>query len=167
MIAELDAMLDAWREQVGRASGSGGSLSAGGAFHGSPARSGHKPPAVYSIGIIDYQGLADIDVTGARVLVDEARTRLDRLVRSGDVLGHVEPDTFLLATGEMEPATAGSVMDRMRGALAMPLEIGGAPVSLTVAIGVAFAFDDECAHEMIVQAERDMQRVMDNWTNGV
>lgn len=163
MVVELDAMLAKWRVDSSGSSGAGDRPDHGGA----QTRGAHKPPAVYSIGIIDYQGLADIDPTGAEVLVDEARSRLDRLVRSGDVLGYHAPDTFLLATGEMEPTTAGSVMDRIRGALAMPLDIAGDPVSLTVAIGVAFAFDDERAEEMIVQAERDMQRVMDNWTNGV
>lgn len=166
MITTLDAMLDAWRRRAGlggrtaggAAPGSSGSVPA----QGAPVHQEHKPPAVYSIGIIDYAGLCDIDTTGAATLVDEAKRRLDRLIRSGDALGFVDPDTFLLATGEMEPATAGAVMDRIRGALAMPLEIGGGPVSLSVAIGVAFAFDDEHAEEMIEQAERDMHRVMDH-----
>lgn len=157
MVAELDAMLDQWRggfrhgAPTGEASGS----------EASP-RSHKKPPAVYAIGIIDFQSLSDIDRAGAEDLVDEAKRRLERLVRSGDALGTAGPDTFLLATGEMEPATAGAVMDRIRGALAMPLEIGGGPVSLTVAIGVAFAFDDEHAEDMITEAESDMHRVMDH-----
>lgn len=163
MAVELDALLAVWRKNRRRSTGGTERPE----HRAAQARGAHKPPAVYSIGIIDYQALADIDPTGAEVLVDEARSRLDRLVRSGDVLGFRGPDTFLLATGEMEPTTAGAVMDRIRGALAMPLDIAGDPVSLTVAIGVAFAFDDEDADEMLTQAENDMQRVMDNWTKGV
>lgn len=172
MVAALDAMLDVWRTKSGigdlgpgstngRPGGVGGSGGSAMSHEAAP-HPRHKPPAVYSIGIVDYPGLCEIDPGGAETLVDEAKRRLDRLVRSGDALGFVNPDSFLLATGEMEPATAGAVMDRIRGALAMPLEIGGCPVSLTVAIGVAFAFDNECGEYMVDQAERDMHRVMDH-----
>lgn len=150
VVEQLRSMLEVWQDLDASAVG-------GTATH----RPEPKPPAVYAVSVIDHEQLAVADPLGVGRLMDEIAWRLDRLVRSGDVLGFVEPDTFLLATPLMAPSTAGALMDRIRGAVAMPVDLGGEPVSLTVAIGLAFAFDGVSPDSMITAAERDKHRVIE------
>lgn len=151
-------MLAGWQD--GDAAGGQGYPSAG--VH---LDSGHlpepKPPAVYTIGIVDYERLVNLDRAGMEQAVEEIAWRLDKLVRSGDVLGLIVPNTFVLATAAMAPSSAGVVMERIAGAIAMPLDIAGDAVSLRAAIGLAFAFDGASAEAMLSAAERDMQRSLD------
>ena len=120
-----------------------------------------KPPAIYAIGIVDHQQVISLDPEGVAKAMEEIAWRLDKLVRSGDVLGLGAPDTFLLAAASMAPSSAGVVMERITGAVAMPLEIDGGPVSLRVGIGLAFAFDGASSESMLAAAERDMLRSME------
>lgn len=117
-----------------------------------------KPPAVYSIGLLGHAELHSLDAEGTALALLEITRRLDRLVRADDVLGQASPDQFLLATAAVAPSTAGVIMERVAGAVAMPLDIGGQPVSLSVEIGLAFAFDGASPETMIAAAEKDMAR---------
>jgi GGDEF domain-containing protein len=117
-----------------------------------------SPPAVYVIGIDSYEELARTEPEGIDEAMGEVTHRLDRLVRSSDVLGLLQPGRFALATASVAPSTAGVIMERMTGAVAMPLELGGQPLSLSVSIGVAFAFDGTSAEAMLLAAEQDQLR---------
>lgn len=117
-----------------------------------------KPPAVYSIGLLGHDELYSMDAAGTDQALVEIKRRLDRLVRADDILGQVSDGQFLLAASAVAPSTAGVIMERVTGAVAMPLEIGGQPVSLAVEIGLAFAFDGASSESMIAAAEKDRQR---------
>lgn len=73
------------------------------------------------------------------VAIDVVVTRVDRLIRSGDVLGRVAPATIAVVSCSLAPGDAGTVMERIRGAVAMPMEIGGETVSMSCEVGVCFA----------------------------
>lgn len=169
LVLRIDSMLEDWLGTESGASlgGSGSSGSGSGSSSSGvgsvPRLDAHhlpepKPPAVYAIGVVDYARLAITDPQGVGAAVDEIAWRLDKLVRSGDVLGIIVPNTFVLATAAMAPSSAGVVMERITGAFAMPLDIGGETVSLRAAIGLAFAFDGASPESMLAAAERDMQR---------
>lgn len=153
LITRLGVMLTAWQD--GESDGSADELSGPIDLHHLPEP---KPPAIYAVGIVDYRHLVELDGEGMDKAIGEIAWRLDKLVRSGDLLGMVAPDTFVLAASSIAPSAAGVVMERIAGAVAMPLEIGGGPVSLRVAIGLAFAFDGASPELMLQAAERDMAR---------
>jgi len=145
----LDQLISAWRDAPGQRP----MISPVSVHTPEPS-----PPAVYVIGIDSYEELARTDLEGTAAAMEEVRTRLDRLVRSTDVFALLEPGRFALAAASVAPSTAGVIMERMAGAVAMPIELAGQPLSLSVSIGVAFAFDGASAPTMLSAAELDQQR---------
>ncbi|MGB3410032.1 MAG: diguanylate cyclase [Microthrixaceae bacterium] len=150
VIGHLDRMLERWNANGVVGDTGGGTTDR---FRPEP-----KPPAVYSIGLLGHDELYSMDAEGTDLALIEITRRLDRLVRSDDLLGQVSPDQFLLAAASVAPSTAGVIMERVSGAVAMPLDIGGQPVSLSVEIGLAFAFDGASSESMIAAAEKDRTR---------
>jgi GGDEF domain-containing protein len=115
-------------------------------------------PAVYMVAVEGYEALEARDVTGARDAMRAAAGRLDRLLRSSDVLGTAEPGTFVVLGAGVAPAVAGSLVERVQGALALPVEVDGEPLSLRVDVGIAFATPDSSAHGLLEQAGSDLDR---------
>lgn len=116
-------------------------------------------PAVYLVSVDGYDTLVSEDPEGARAAMREAARRLDRLVRSSDVLGAVAPGTFVLVGAGVTPDAAGALVERIEGAAALPVEVGGQPVSLKVDIGLAFAASGSSADELLGRASADLDRV--------
>ena len=145
----LDALIAAWTNASGQRSPS----TPGPAFMPEPT-----PPAVYVIGVDSYEELVRVDATSCAAAMGEVTRRLDRLVRSSDVLGMLQPGRFALAAASVAPSTAGVIMERIAGAVAMPLDLGTETLSLSVSIGVAFAFDGATATHMLTAAEADLSR---------
>lgn len=150
VVWHLDKMLERWNADGVVADSGNGTTDR---FRPEP-----KPPAVYSIGLVGHDELYSIDAEGTDLALIEITRRLDRLVRADDLLGRVSPDQFLLAAASVAPSTAGVIMERVSGAVAMPIDIGGQPVSLAVEIGLAFAFDGASSESMIAAAEKDRAR---------
>ena len=115
-------------------------------------------PAVYVVAVDGYQELAERDPGGTSAAMDETTRRLDRLVRSSDVLGTSAPGTFLLIGSGVEPSAAGALVERIQGAAALPVDVAGEPVSLRVDIGLAFAMADSSAEALLSRAEDDLRR---------
>ena len=117
-----------------------------------------RRPAVYVLAVDGYDVLAARDPEGARESMREAAQRLDRLVRSSDVLGTVQPGTFILVGAGIEPAVAGSLVERIQGALAFPMDVGGESLSLRVDIGVAFSTAGSVSRDLVESAGADLRR---------
>lgn len=145
----LDQLIEAWANAAGQRT----PASSGPAFLPEPT-----PPAVYVVGVDSYDELAAVDGAACAAAMGEVTRRLDRLVRSSDVLGLLQPGRFALAAASVAPSTAGVIMERIAGAVAMPLDLGAETLSLSVSIGVAFAFDGATATHMLSAAEADLQR---------
>lgn len=94
--------------------------------------------AVCVIDIGGYAAMHGRDPSGTTQVMGEVVRRLDRLVRSGDVLGALRPGRLALVV-RISPVVAGSLSGRIEGAVAMPLEVHGELVSLSVLVGAAFA----------------------------
>ncbi len=118
-----------------------------------------RRPAVYVVAIDGYGELVAADTGGAATAVDEVARRLDRLVRHGDVLGRLAEDRFVLVASGTSPAFAGAIVERIEGAAALPVEIAGDPVSLSVSVGVAFSAAGADAAGVVAEAEAEADRL--------
>ncbi|MEI2697165.1 MAG: hypothetical protein V9E94_02035 [Microthrixaceae bacterium] len=92
------------------------------------------------------QGRSVTDATTAEVV-----RRLDKLIRSGDLLVQLEPGCFALGL-RLSASSAGSVVERMRVASSMPVELDGTLVALDAVVGVAIAPADPWAPRRGVDA---------------
>lgn len=117
-----------------------------------------RRPAVYLIGVEGYERLVDLDPDGTAAALRKAAGRLDRLVRSTDLLASDGPDTFVLVGSDVAPSAAGALMERIEGAVALPVELDGEVVSLRVAIGVALTGDDADADGLLARAADELAR---------
>ncbi len=118
-----------------------------------------KRPALYLVAVDGHDQLAARDEEGTRAAMDEVVRRLDRLVRSSDVLGLLRPGTFVLVGGGVDPSVAGALVERIQGAVALPVDLDGEPVSLRVDIGLAFAEDGCTGGQLLERATADLQRI--------
>jgi GGDEF domain-containing protein len=118
-----------------------------------------KRPALYLIAVEGYDRLTTIDPAGARDALRQAARRLDRLVRSSDLLAVDGPDTFALVGTDVAPSVAGALMERIEGAMALPVEVDGSTVSMQVRIGLAFSLDDSDADDLVARATADLARL--------
>lgn len=116
-------------------------------------------PAVCVIAVDGYAELVDLDPAGAADALDELSGRLDHLVRAEDLLGRLEPGSLVLAATSLAPAVAGSLVDRVAGAVAMPVEVAGQVLSLEVTVGLAFAKPGDDASSIIARGEEDVARI--------
>lgn len=106
----------------------------------SPGRATDARPALCVILVEGYPALAARDPLGASAAMHEVARRLDRLVRSGDLLGRLAPDRLVVAV-DISPAVVGALVERVRGAVAMPVEVDGDLLSLVAVIGLAIVDD--------------------------
>lgn len=116
------------------------------------------PSAVIVVAIDDVISLEERDPVGAAAALREVARRLDRLVRSSDLLGLLGPGEFAFATPSLSAGVAGALIERIEGAVAMPLEIAGEALSLGVTIGIAFAGPGERAASLVPRAEAEVVR---------
>lgn len=114
--------------------------------------------AVLVVEVRGFDGLRAIDEEDARLVVREVESRLDRLLRSGDVLGFVDPARFLLVCPHLAVEDAGALIERVRGGAALPVELGGEAVSLSLDVGVAFASDGASGVALVESAETELER---------
>jgi formate hydrogenlyase subunit 3/multisubunit Na+/H+ antiporter MnhD subunit len=77
--------------------------------------------------------------------------------RPGLVVGITIP--LVLAATSLAPAVAGSLVDRVAGAVAMPVEVAGQVLSLEVTVGLAFAKPGDDASSIIARGEEDVARI--------
>jgi PleD family two-component response regulator len=116
------------------------------------------PPAVIVVAVDDVASLEERDPVGTGAALREVARRLDRLVRSSDLLGLLGPGEFAFATPSLSAGVAGALVERIEGAVAMPLEIAGEALSLGVTVGIAFATPGERAASLVPRAEAEVVR---------
>lgn len=114
---------------------------------------------VCAIAIDGHDELVALDPEGTTAAMIELGRRLDRLVRSDDVLGRLSLDRFVLVAASLAPIHAGGLLERIGGAVAMPIELDGQPISIGVTVGVAFADRRHDAAGLLSEAERDVERI--------
>ena len=113
-------------------------------------------PAMYLVGVDDYEALSESDQLGTEAAMEEIAVRLDRLVRTADVLGLIQPGLFVLAAASVAPSSAGAVMERVRGAIALPIEVAGQPLSVLAHVAVSFFVVGATAASMLSEAEAEL-----------
>ncbi len=116
--------------------------------------------AVVVVAIDDHARLVAEDAAGAEQVLCEVARRLDRLVRSNDVLGRLDEDRFVIVASGLAPEVTGSLLDRIAGSVAMPLDFDDSSVSLGATVGVAFLDGaDADGSTLLAAAERDVERI--------
>ncbi len=120
-----------------------------------------EKPALFAVSIDGYDSFAGQDPTSAEAAMREVGSRLSRLVRSNDVLGVLAPGVFALAGPGVEAADTEVLLERIRGVFAMPVEVGGSVVSFPITVGVAHHDPAVDAAAMVVAAEEDLSRHLD------
>jgi GGDEF domain-containing protein len=98
-------------------------------------------PAVCVLELVGFELIAANGTSVAEGVEAEVVRRLDQLIRSVDLLAQLEPGRFAVAL-ELAASSAGSVVERMRAAASMPVELGGELVALDAVVGVAIAPPD-------------------------
>ena len=125
-------------------------------------RSADLRPALFVVSIEGFAELNAADPLEGEELMAEVLRRVDRLIRSADLLGVLQAGRLVLAVG-LSPAMAGALLERLSGAVAMPIEVGGELVSLGAVIGVAFVGPDDLpwgegsADALLARAEHDIE----------
>jgi GGDEF domain-containing protein len=94
--------------------------------------------AVCVLSLVGFDRIATRGPAVTDAVISEVVRRLDQLIRSGDLLAQLEPGC--IAAGlQLAAASAGSVVERMRAAASMPVELDGELVALDAVVGVAIA----------------------------
>lgn len=97
--------------------------------------------AVCVLEVLGFDRIAAAGPSVADGVSAEVVRRLDQLIRSGDLLAQLEPGCFALGL-QLAASSAGSVVERMRAAASMPVELDGDFVALDAVVGVAIAAPD-------------------------
>lgn len=123
---------------------------------------GGRAPAVYLVEVDRFDDLHASDPDGALEAMEDIAQRLDRILRSSDLLASDGPGRFVLVGAEVVPEVAGSLLERVEGATALPVDVAGQVLSLRVAVGVGLARPDasppESAEALVERAEMDLRR---------
>ena len=120
-----------------------------------------KLPILYLVAIDGYDDIRGIDPVGCGAAMDEVSRRLDRLVRSSDVLGCTADGTFALVASSVASAAAGALVERVAGAVAMPVQIAGEDVSLRALVALAVAEGGSSAESVMSSAEVELRMLLD------
>ena len=120
-----------------------------------------KLPTLYLVAIDGSGELRALDPAGFAAAMQEVSRRLDRLVRSSDVLGNTADGTFALVAASVASSSAGALVERVAGAVAMPLQIDGNDVSLRALVAMAFASNGSTAESVMTAAEFELDALLD------
>ena len=120
--------------------------------------------ATFALLYIDLDRFKDINDTlghpvGDRFLI-EVSERIKNSIRDTDMAGRLGGDEFAVLQGELaESADAGTLAEKIRGALAEPYQIEGNTLHMTASIGIAiYESDTKTAEDLLAQADIALYR---------
>ena len=125
-----------------------------------------EPDARVTVAYLDLDGFKDINdfyghATGDAVLI-ETTARLGRVLREGDALGRMGGDEFAVALVDLDRASAGPIVARLRDALEPLFEVHSATIRIEASLGVAGApADGRDAQALLSAADAAMYRAKD------
>ncbi|MCB1270850.1 MAG: diguanylate cyclase [Microthrixaceae bacterium] len=113
-------------------------------------------PVVFVMSVDGFDAMLDgrEETTGA--LTRELGARLSRLVRSNDLLAVLDPGVFALAGVGIDQQDAAGMLERMRGVFAVPVELEGEFLSLSVTVGVSRSGRRTRGAALLEAAESDL-----------
>jgi GGDEF domain-containing protein len=119
---------------------------------------GGRRPAVFVVAIHGYPELAETERGAADAVARELAGRLSLLVRHSDLLAVIAPGIFVLVSPGVEPSDGSILLDRVQGAFALPVAVGGDSVSFPVTVGVAHGAHGMNAPGVLAEAESDLRK---------
>lgn len=117
-----------------------------------------RRPAVVVVALRNLGELRAEDAAAADEAVAGAAGRLQRLVRSSDLLAAVDRGTFVVVGPGVGADAVQALEDRIVGAVAFPCEAGDRVLSLVADVGSATATDELDAPGLVARAEADLER---------
>jgi diguanylate cyclase (GGDEF)-like protein len=114
-----------------------------------------KTPAVLFIDLDRFKQVNDTfgHRVGDQLLVAVAR-RLSSVLRSGDTLGRLYGDEFVLLCEDLDlRSRADGIVERITSALSAPFVIAGTEVDVTASIGITFADPNHDAEQLLHDAD--------------
>ncbi|CAH0190907.1 putative signaling protein CC_0091 [Massilia sp. Bi118] len=137
-------------------------------------RDGRGLGALLYIDLDNFKNINDArgHATGDTLLV-QAAERLGRAVRQRDTVARLGGDEFVVLLDGLEPDPAQAtraalaVADKIRAALAEPIEIDGQAHHTSASIGVALPLHAETAHDLLREADTAMYHAKAGGRNGV
>lgn len=134
------------------------------------ARRYEKLGALLFVDLDDFKGVNDVHGhdAGDQVLRAVAR-RLEGSVRQSDTVGRFAGDEFIVVVSEIASADdAVLVGEKLRAAIAAPMEVGGETMSVSGSIGVAVYPEEGVeAEDMITRADHAMYAAKASGRNAV
>lgn len=120
----------------------------------------HRAGAVLFVDVDDFKSVNDVHghLVGDQVLAMVAQ-RLQSAVRTGDLVGRIGGDEFVVIAENVEMAAAQQLASRLMDAVGAPMTNKGAAVSVRASVGVALIPNAGGDPLQILQhADRDMYR---------
>lgn len=130
-----------------------------------------RSTAVFAVHYLDLDRFKDVNDTlghpvGDRLLVVIGE-RLKLCIRDTDLAGRVGGDEFaVLQTDLADSATAGALAEKLRAAIAEPVQIAGNELHMTASIGIAvYGPDTSNPEDMLAQADIALYRAKEEGRN--
>ena len=101
------------------------------------------------------------------LLLQQVAERLKSCTRESDLVARLGGDEFAILQGEIrEPANAGVLAAKIQAALALPYQLNGSQISISVSIGISpYASGSSGADAMLVQADLALYRSKEEGRN--
>lgn len=117
--------------------------------------------ATTAVVFVDLDGFKPVNDRYGHAAGDELLTavaeRLRGACRESDVVGRLGGDEFLLVCGGVSrPEALQLIADRVKGAFAAPVEVGGHSVAVGASVGVALAAPGMTAEDVVARADAAM-----------
>ena len=121
------------------------------------------PGCAIQVLYLDVDGFKAVNDThghhvGDQLLVQIA-ARGRRVLRSGDLLGRIGGDEFVLAFPDTEPSEAWAVAGRIHRVMAAPFQVGSLAITVGVSIGLASSTPDSTVDALLAAADGELYRV--------
>ena len=129
-------------------------------LHSALARLGRRPSsvAVLFVDLDDFKMVNDsLGHSAGDVVVAAVATRVRRAVRASDTVARFGGDELVVVSEDTDEEAAGGLAQRLRVALAAPVEVGARLVTVTASVGYAVTSDPEAtADDILAEADAAM-----------
>jgi diguanylate cyclase (GGDEF)-like protein/PAS domain S-box-containing protein len=115
-----------------------------------------RPGRSCAVLFLDLDRFKDINDTlghaAGDILLTTVAERLSRTIRPGDSVARLGGDEFIVLAENVDAATTLEIAERLRAAVAQPVDLDGRPVVVTTSVGIALA-DEQSPTALLQEAD--------------